>query len=146
MSVFNGDTSCELTRRQARLYTHLVDIWDVLRQAEQQDSFVRIARNVPCYYAYTQNVDDLTPGGRIKRFSLFTTDVLHLPLCVSVPNGSWCVNRTPNNPNKNAFHHVLGAALVTPGTERRPVNAQVIELMQDENAPLDLLNAYGLNG
>ena len=145
MPVFQG-SDVELNRRRIRLYTDLVDVWSVLRASGQEDTYVLTAQRIPAKYTFTPNVDDLTSGGRIKRFSLLITDILHLPVDVPVTNGSWIVNVTPGNRNEHAIHKVLGDAQYLPGAGRRDLNLQILEIMQDEMPPLELLEAYGLGG
>ena len=97
---------------------------------------------LPCKFIYTENVDDSTFVGRIKRFNMDTADYCHFAAGAPVTNAVWVVNITRTlsgtgirNLNFGQVSRVLGAPRVITGAGRRSVNIAVVRLMQEEQVP-----------
>ena len=140
-----------LTRRQTALYTDLAVLFadpgaevvinnatgePLVFPSRQTDTLIPL----PCKFIYTENVDDSTFVGRIKRFNMDTADYCHFAVAAPVTNAAWVVNVTRTldgirNLNFGQVSRVLGAPRVITGAGRRSVNIAVVRLMQEEQVP-----------
>lgn len=140
-----------LTRRQTALYTDRAVLFanpgaevvidkrtgePLVFPRRQTDTLVPLA----CKFIYTENVDDPTSIGRIKRFNMDTADYCHFAASAPVANAAWVVNVTrtqggARHPNFGQVSRVLGSPRVLTGAGRRPVNLAAVRLMQEEQVP-----------
>lgn len=136
-----------LTRRQARLYEHTCDLYDAgagrsinaaTGEPTEGTEPGLIAKNVPCWFVFTSNIDDVTPVGRIKRDILDTTDRIHFHSSVPVRAGYWSVFTTKGHPNYGAVHKILGAPQHASGSARRSAETQIVLATQSDNVPTSL--------
>lgn len=138
------------TVRQQKLYTDRCDIYQTTRASNSDglgtpgdERISLVAANVPCYYQYTQNVDDATDVGRFKRATIFTTDIVHFYADQRLENGWWLKNRTKDaqgrpTPNYGQVHKILGAPNNIPTRGIRHANKQSVMAMQEEQIPDEL--------
>lgn len=142
-----------LEPRQKALYKHTCDIWSVTRTKDpvtgkpSGEIYTLVMTGVPCLYDYTPNVDMETEGGRIKEFTLLTTDKIHLPVSAPIADTWLTVNRTvlsggaPSR-STNEVHRMLGAPKVNESLGRRHCNKTMMEGMTMEHPPAALVAYY----
>lgn len=147
----------DLNRRQKALYKHKCDIWSVDRTVTagtnkpSDEIYILILENVPCIYEYTPNVDVETEAGRVKEFTLLTTDKIHMEASVPVEDGYLIVNRTVKRDGKpsratNEVHKMLGQPEIHESLGRRKANKLMMEGMSIEHPPTQLVAHYpGMN-
>lgn len=138
-----------LNTRQKALYTHRCNIWSVTRTKDGNgkpgdETYSLSASSVPCYYQYTPNVDDAIPGGgRVKRATIFTTDIVHMEASQTLEDG-WILKNVSVKPdgsadsNNGTYHRVLGAANVIPRAGNRQANKRSVMAMVLEHPPVEV--------
>lgn len=140
-----------LSPRQRELYTDRVNIWQKVdindsQGTPQPTTYQKIYSNIPCKYEFTINVDAATDVGGFKQKSMFTMDILHLPLeddlnrTLAITNGMYFVNVTPNNANAGTVSIGQGGANILPGFGvRSGLNKQIVQIMTEEHPPAEVL-------
>jgi len=150
-----------LTRRQTALYTDRAVLFadpgaEVVIDKRTGEPLVFPSKQpgnpmVPlaCKFIYTENVDDSTAIGRIKRFNMDTADYCHFAAGAPVTNAAWVVNVTrtldgARHPNFGQVSRVLGASRVVTGAGRRTVNLAAVRIMQEEQVPAHIADYLAL--
>ncbi len=139
-----------MTRRQRHLYTDSIVVFTsggrgVIVNATSgepvpSESVATIQGPFPCKYTSTENVDDPSGVGKIKRFELDTADWIHFPCGVPIKDADYVVNitRLPDGTRQALFgmvNKILGAAKIKPGANRRKVNMTYYRILDDEHPP-----------
>lgn len=136
-----------LNVRQQHAYKHLVNLWKPVRSVNQAtgkasaETYVLAYSKVPCLYQYTDNVSNPTQGvGRVKRMTIFTTDIIHFVQEQQIDEG-WIVKNVSllpdgtQSPLYGQFHRVLGVARVTPTAGARKANKRSVMCQVMEKTP-----------
>lgn len=93
-----------------------------------------IASNVPFFFAATENDDDPTGMGRMKRRTALTEDDAVFEVSVDLRSGDLIKDVTANA-NGGSISRVMGDPRKVPGTTGRPVNSQFAKLFSEPNPP-----------
>lgn len=66
-----------LSPRQTRFYTERIDMYELVSDAADVETYRLVASNVPCMYWATTNYDQITGGFRKKQDGVMTADRIH---------------------------------------------------------------------
>jgi hypothetical protein len=144
-------TDWGLVPRQRIAYTSRVNVYRAVQPVDPAtkervdvESWALVYQNVPCLYGYTQNDSDPTGAGRVKRRSMFTEDMLCVPVRALIQPGDLVKDVTPDSTdnrgeNAGTIHRVMGQPRALPNAGSRRSNRRVYQLFQEEKPPADLL-------
>lgn len=138
-----------LNDRQKRAYQHKADFYRVTRTVNSGTGkpgaeTVSIAfKNVQCRYEFTDNISDPMSFGRVKRPTIFTTDILHMDAAQEIQDGWYVVDRSlvggGRSPNYGTVHRVLGAPHANPSQGRRLSNKKSVQISSVETPPAGIV-------
>ena len=131
-----------LSERQEIVYVHLFHVCrPVFASSGGKTSVsghVRVASSVRGIYRYTQNDDDPSGAGRVKRRTQLTEDKLECEVTVDIQSGDYLVDVTlmsdgSHSVNYGAVHRVQGAPRRVPDQGERALNYLTDQLMAVES-------------
>lgn len=142
-----------LNARQTSLYKHRLDLWRTSRTITAgkpgDETYTLVQSSVPCIYNYTPNVDSETSAGRVKEFTLLTTDKIFMEANVPIQDNYLTVNTTITAAGTRSavygeVHRVLGGPTVRESLGHRKCNDLFVEGMTMEHPPETIRSYYSL--
>lgn len=136
-----------LNARQTAAYQNRISIVGVtpgiveLNGEVDAQTYYISARNVPCYFQFTDNINDPIEGaGREKRPSVFTDDTCHMEANNTITD-QWIIRDETILPNGHrsplygTYSMVLGAPRIIANAGRRKANKLSVKLLSIEKPP-----------
>ena len=130
-----------LVPRQQRAYSHRFNIYRASRSisslgAPADDTWTLVAAGVPARRVLTQNDNDPTGAGRVKRRSALTEDGIHFPDGVDIKAGDLIKDVTFDT-NNGMVERVMGPPrrLPNPTSGPRRPNKLIVQTFEEEKGP-----------
>ena len=120
-------STCSIYRRS--------DAIDGVTKKRGEPSWTLVASGVPYFLATTQNDDDPTGAGRMKRRTALTEDDSVFHISADVRSGD-LIKDTTADANGGTVSRVMGDPRKVPGTAWRPVESQFVKLFEEPDPPV----------